>query len=213
MSPRQRGAVGASGTADMPALTEDAGRRRNPGYGRISRSAPPAPARRVGLAAGDDDDAGRFRGQRLLRGDRTSFLPSISASSVGAAHRVDRPAASTMAVTAVGFEVGNGARLRPGDDFRRPPTPLPVSSARATEPGEAASAPVKAFRPASGRSGAPGGTPPAPRSAADYRDRPACRNVDPAAGLVIAAGITSRRSAIAVAPNVTSSAPGRQFLD
>ena len=147
---------------------------------------------------------------------RTSGLPPISASSLfGPPMRVERPAASTTAATRCPSSGAGSARGcgRVTISISSPPTPMPVMSSRDT--GRPASSRINTqSKPFSfgerAQPGAPStGCPSPARSASDCRDRPACRNarcVPPTAST--AAGITSRRSAIADAPNTTtSSAP------
>ena len=129
--------------------------------------------------------------------------------------RVERPAASTNAATLRRRMQRLFARLRPRDDLHQQPADAHAGDVlarhRQARP-KAASAPSRSRSPSgcarSRARRAPDGRRHC-RSAADCRDRPACRNArcaPPTAST--AAGMTSRRSAIAEAPNtMTSSAP------
>ena len=147
---------------------------------------------------------------------RTSFLPSISASSLlGPPIRVERPAASTMAVTL--RLASRSATVRGCGrvtiSISRPPTPMPVSSARVTFSPARSRISTQSKPFSTGERAQPGapstGTPPAlPISSRlpGSTGMPKCSMAPPIS--VIAAGMTSRRSAIAEAPNtITSSAP------
>ena len=147
---------------------------------------------------------------------RTSGLPPISASSLlGPPMRVERPAASTIAATRWPGFSAIGARLRPRDDLHQQAADAHAGdvAARDRQAGTAAaSGPSRSRSPwASARSPArraPGGR--APRRPAcrlpGSTGMPKCSIVPPTAST--AAGMTSRRSAIAEAPNtMTSSAP------
>ena len=74
-----------------------------------------------GLMAGDDDHLGRLRGQRLFGDDPHQLLAvEFGEQLVGAAHP-GRAAGGQhdRGDVAVGLDLGDGARLRPGDDFHQ----------------------------------------------------------------------------------------------
>ena len=147
---------------------------------------------------------------------RTSGLPPISARSLlGPPMRVERPAASTIAAMRRPARLALGARLRPRDDLHQQ-----AADAHAGDVARASPAGRTAAAPAPSRSRSPSGCgrsrarrAPAGRGphATSMRlpgstGMPKCSMVPPTAST--AAGMTSRRSAIAEAPNtMTSSAP------
>ena len=147
---------------------------------------------------------------------RTSGLPPISASILlTAPMRVERPAASTTAATRRPFSGAGSSRGcgRVTISISKPPTPMPVISARVT--GKPASKRMSTqSKPFSlGLRAQPGAPSTACPCSLPINIRfpgstgmPKCSISPPTAS--IAAGITSRRSAMAEAPNtMTSSAP------
>ncbi len=227
MSPRRRPRRHrtSGGTARDAGLERGGqGRPRSPDCARTCTGKPGERALDLlALVAGDDDHRLRAcEASTCSAAIRTSGWPLISSSSLfGPPMRVERPAASTTPAILLPFSGSRlVARLRPRHDLHQ--------QAADTQPGDvgardrqareqARQHPVEAVflrrartaRRAEHRLAVRFGRP-----AAGCRDRPACRNARCVRrSLSIAAGITSRRSAIADAPNTTtSSAPALQHL-